>query len=90
MLGLAAKAPGSKTLSINAISREIGRTKRGLDTKLQTLTRLAGYLGLDDCRAVIEIKFRCLKDWRRAATSMTGVQRFLPAIALAATVLFWL
>ena len=39
----------------------------------------------------IEIKFGCLKDWRRAATRYDRCPiAFFSAIALAATAIFWL
>jgi transposase len=43
------------------------------------------------CRAVIEIIFGRLKDWRRVATRYDRCPKvFLSAIALAATVIYWL
>ncbi|CUH44799.1 Transposase [Ruegeria atlantica] len=45
----------------------------------------------DKRRNRIEIMFGRLKDWRRVATRYDGCPKvFLSAIALAATVLFWL
>ena len=43
------------------------------------------------CRAVIQIMFGRLKDWRRVATRYDRCPKvFLSAIALAATVIYWL
>jgi transposase len=43
------------------------------------------------CRTVIERMFGRIKDWRRVATRYDrSLTVFLSAIALAATVIFWL
>ena len=82
-----------------------GRTKGGMNTKLHAVTyangrpigffRTAGQVSDDKRRYKrrnrIEIMFGRLKDWRRVATRYDRCPKaFFSAVALAATVIFWL
>ena len=101
MEGLAAQAPDNKMISIDATYFKAHRTasslglKKGITTCILGRTSRGKTIKYDKRRYKkrnrIEIMFGRLQDWRRVATRYDRCLKvFCSAIALAATVIFWL